>query len=729
MRSYFTTLFAGSAFGLFLIASHSAAVEQSLTSPRARAAAEAAAAAPAGSAAAAMPVAPSRIIVKYRENPQSATPEAAAPGVAASAAQVGGVTVQSTAPAAGNSQIITLDRPVSDEQLRAIAESIARNPNVEYAEPERIMRAQQVNDPRFGEQWDFHQAVTGIRVSPAWGQSTGKGVVVAVIDTGIRNHADIAAHLVTGFDFISNPSTSNDGDGRDSDATDPGDWCVSDAVPMSSWHGLHVAGTISAITNNNLGVAGIARDAQILPVRVLGQCGGSNIDISAAILWAAGIPVPGVPLNPNPARVINLSLGGAGPCGQRYTDVIRQVRQRRVTVVVSAGNSDSDVSGFSPANCEGVISVAATNRQGARSYFGGPGRGSNYGTAVKIAAPGGETYLDPNNGILSTLNDGIRGPGADSYEAYQGTSMAAPHVAGVIALMYEVNPTITPDEILSILQRTSQPFPAVASRQCDTKSCGAGIIDAAAAVAEAAKTSSQGRPTATAGFSLAAGAPAPTGWSQPRQVIAPEGYVDQDGIWPSPRVRVCWEPGSNSFTVEKGWVKDAVETTIEQNSPVRFQSWGECGPQDLGIRIRIADEHPRSQVGRQWTRDPNNPLRFVTNAFGQRIEQPTPMVLNFTFDDSFQFCQPEREHCIRAIGVHEFLHALGFLHEQLRADAPADCRARFAHSADFPGYRPIHATQDYDADSHVNYCANMYRRPIRLSVGDTSVLQRFYAVQ
>lgn len=480
---------AAMALAVLLASLQAFAVEPSPTSPRARAAAEAAAADPAAAAAAA-PGAPSRIIVKYREGPQAATPEAAAPDIAATA-RAGGVQVQSVSPAAGNAQVLTLDRPVSEQELQNIVESIRSNPNVEYVEPERIMRAQQVDDPRFPEQWHYQMPKVSINLPSAWQRASGRGVVVAVVDTGIRRHADIASQLLPGYDFISDPGRSNDGDGRDDDPTDPGDWCPTDAVPMSSWHGLHVGGTIAAITNNNLGVAGVARDANILPVRVLGQCGGSNIDIAAGMLWAAGISVPGVPSNPNPARVINLSLGGAGPCGPRYADAIRQIRQRGVTVVVAAGNSDSDAGGFSPANCEGVISVAATNREGARAYFGGPGRGSNFGSVVKIAAPGGETFATAANGILSTLNDGVRGPGADSYEAYQGTSMAAPHVAGIVALMYEANPSITPDEVLSILQRTSQPFPKVASRQCDTKICGAGIVDADAAVAEAQKAKPQ----------------------------------------------------------------------------------------------------------------------------------------------------------------------------------------------------------------------------------------------
>jgi serine protease len=167
-------------------------------------------------------------------------------------------------------------------------------------------------------------------------------------------------------------------------------------------------------------------------------------------------------------------------------------------VVVAAGNSDADAANFAPANCDGVITVAATNRKGSRAYFGGPNRGSNYGAIVKIAAPGGETFALDGDGILSTLNAGTRSPGPDSYEYYQGTSMATPHVAAVVSLLYQLRPSITPDEILSVLQSTSQPFPRVTSRQCTLTTCGAGIVDAAAALDHLRRL-----PAAAAGAALA----------------------------------------------------------------------------------------------------------------------------------------------------------------------------------------------------------------------------------
>src|SRR5690606_31257016 len=150
----------------------------------------------------------------------------------------------------------------------------------------------------------------------------GNGVVVAVLDTGITRHGDLDANVLPGYDFISDAGKANDGDGRDNDPSDPGDWVTLNQCPggnraeNSSWHGTHVAGTIAAVTNNAKGVAGTAFGARILPVRVLGTCGGYDSDIADAIVWAAGGSVSGVPTNANPAEVINLSLGGGGACGR-----------------------------------------------------------------------------------------------------------------------------------------------------------------------------------------------------------------------------------------------------------------------------------------------------------------------------------------------------------------------------------------------------------------------------
>jgi serine protease len=360
---------------------------------------------------------------------------------------------------------------------------------VEYAEPDTMMQALSTpNDPLYNQQWDLFETIGGINVPTAWDLSTGSGVIVAVIDTGKTSHPDLNAQWVGGYDFISSASVARDGGGRDSDPTDPGDWynageCGSSTGSSSSWHGTHVAGTIAGVGNNSTGIAGIAYNAKILPVRVLGKCGGSTSDIIDAITWASGGSVAGVPANTNVAKVINLSLGGSGSCSTAMRNAINAAVNRGTTVVVAAGNSNANASGFSPANCPNVITVAATNRAGSRAFY------SNYGATVEISAPGGEVRLasdpagsrtTPQNGILSTLNNGTTTIGTPNYWTYMGTSMAAPHVAGVVALMKSKNPSLTPAQILSKLQSTARALPGTCSG-----GCGAGIVNAAAAVAAA----------------------------------------------------------------------------------------------------------------------------------------------------------------------------------------------------------------------------------------------------
>jgi len=301
-------------------------------------------------------------------------------------------------------------------------------------------------------------------------------VHVAVLDTGYRPHADLTKQFVGGHDFITDAAIAADGDGRDGDATDPGDATGAgecgkgEPAYQSSWHGTQVAGSIAVSTGNGVGVAGVAFNAKIVPLRVLGKCGGYSSDIADAIIWASGGIVGGIAQNDRPARVINMSLGGGGPCDRTMQDAIDSARSRGAVVVVAAGNENADARNSTPANCAGVITVVATDRAGGRAYY------SNFGEAVDIAAPGGDVR-SAGGGILPTLNSGATGPRTDSYGFYQGTSMAAPQVAGVVALMLSRNPALTPDQIEDTLKSTARAFPSSCAN------CVAGIVDAAAAVA------------------------------------------------------------------------------------------------------------------------------------------------------------------------------------------------------------------------------------------------------
>jgi serine protease len=428
-----------------------------------------------------------RIIVKYKD----AVP-AAKGGLARAAAVTGdrkakldragqqfGMTVRESHVISTGAQVFKLNGKRRLEDVHALAaEMMARDPSIEYAEPDRIMtHMATANDPMYSQQWHYTDSVGGLRLPTAWDKSTGSGVVVAVIDTGYRPHTDLSGQLLQGYDFITDTFIANDGNGRDSDASDPGDAIAvgecgggqPTRAQNSSWHGTHVAGTVAARTNNSVGVAGVAYNAKIVPVRVLGKCGGYTSDIADAITWSSGGSVSGVPANANKARVLNLSLGGTGSCDTTTQNAINGARSRGAVVVVAAGNDAMNVSNASPANCSGVVAVAATGKTGGRASY------SNYGTLIDVAAPGG----DGSYSVISTLNSGTNAPASDNYAGYQGTSMATPHVAGVAALMLSVKSTLTPDQVESTLKSTTRAFPASCS------GCGTGIVDATAAVNEA----------------------------------------------------------------------------------------------------------------------------------------------------------------------------------------------------------------------------------------------------
>ena len=413
-----------------------------------------------------------RFIVKYRDGSTAqADPAAVDTALRAAAGKLtvsgGGkqLRVEHLRRMAQGADVVRASRKLDRADAESLMRQIAADPNVEFVEVDRLNRVFWTpNDPRFSEQYGFGSGAGGIRATTAWDTSKGAGAVVAVLDTGIVDHSDLDANILPGYDFISDATVGGDGDGRDNDPSDPGDF---EGPYASSWHGTHVAGTVAAVTDNGIGVAGTAPEAKVVPVRVLGRGGGYDSDIADAVIWASGGSVSGVPANANPAEVINLSLGGAGTCGSAMQSAINGAVGRGTTVVIAAGNSNANVSGFSPANCSNIIAVASNTSTGARSSF------SNYGAGITISAPG--------SGIVSTLNSGQTTPGSESYASYDGTSMAAPHVAGVVALIQSVSsPAKTPAEIKALLTSTARAFPSTPSQPI-----GAGIVDAAAAVAAA----------------------------------------------------------------------------------------------------------------------------------------------------------------------------------------------------------------------------------------------------
>lgn len=363
---------------------------------------------------------------------------------------------------ATGAEVVKANRALDRAQAESLMRQIAADPEVEYVEVDQLLQPSlEPSDTRYAEQWAYFEPAGGIRANQAWDRSNGSGVVVAVLDTGITDHSDLRSNIVAGYDMISDLTKAGDGDGRDADPSDPGDTY---GGRYSTWHGTHVTGTVAAVTNNALGVAGTAWGARVEPVRVLGRGGGFISDIADGIVWASGGSVSGVPANANPGEVINMSLGGSGSCASTFQIAIDAAVARGTTVVVAAGNNGLDVSGTQPANCKNVIAVGATDRNGARASF------SNWGTGIDLSAPGVN--------ILSTLNTGTTFPDSEGYGMMSGTSMSAPHVAGVVALMQAAAASpLTPASVESVLKTTARPLPVTCSY-----GCGAGIVDARAAV-------------------------------------------------------------------------------------------------------------------------------------------------------------------------------------------------------------------------------------------------------
>lgn len=425
-----------------------------------------------------------RFIITYRDAGRAVGANARSLGLS-KVKRAMGLSVQPLRVLGTGASLVRTDRKLDKAQTKRLINELMKDPNVRAVEVDRLYTPKLVpNDPGYADQWHYKDGPNGINAEPAWDLSTGEGVVVAVLDTGITAHSELDGQQVPGYDFIIDTEVSVDGDGRDADPSDPGDWhsgeCNIFGIPEdSSWHGTHVAGTVAAATNNGAGVAGVAFGAKVQPVRVLGKCGGYESDIIDAVTWASGGSVTGVPDNANPAEVINLSLGGSGACSVAEQAAYTAAAGRGTTVVVAAGNSGADAANYSPASCDDVITVSAVGPTGLADY-------SNFGSVVDVAAPGGSGVVPAEDNVLSTLNLGTQGPTTEGYAWYAGTSMAAPHVAGIVALMQSAAETPkTPAEIKKILENTAYAnggFPA----GCDYDApCGTGVVDARAAVAVA----------------------------------------------------------------------------------------------------------------------------------------------------------------------------------------------------------------------------------------------------
>lgn len=422
-----------------------------------------------------------RFIVRYRDEQNK--DDGQMMGIASTALEQSGAAPGDGEPGAGVSKVrdrsdgttvISTPETLGPEESKQFMQKLAESPDVESVEPDVIMQAFSTNDPKFDEEWHL-QKDPGINIEETWeaAGTRGEGQTIAVIDTGVTRHPDLEGNLVSGWDFISNPQAARDGDGRDPDPNDNGDWirpfqCRGNSRgKASSWHGSHVSGIAAGIADNGEGISGVAPEAKVQPLRVLGACGGYVSDIADAVIWASGGKVAGVPENKTPATVINMSLGGGGRCSQTYQKAISEARERGAVVVVAAGNENQDAGGVQPASCEGSLVVGASGSTGEFAGY------SNYGSAVDVVAPGGDKQVGP--AILSTVNSGQQSPVGPSYAAYEGTSMATPVVAGVVALMKAKNPDATPDQIEEALKSTAKPM------NC-RGGCGAGMINAKEAV-------------------------------------------------------------------------------------------------------------------------------------------------------------------------------------------------------------------------------------------------------
>jgi serine protease len=467
-----------------------------------------------------------RLIVKLRpsaDDRKSIQGQATGDGTANRISALGqrlGLAQRGSRSLGGDLSVLLLERPLSGTELGSALELLRTDPEVEFVEIDQRRRALALpTDPLYPDQWYLQAAEpAAVNFTAAWDLSTGTNdTVIAVLDTGVRfDHPDLGrsgvvpgGRLLAGHDFVSGESSSsfasaNDGDGWDTDPSDPGDWVSASEAASgslarceetgSSWHGTRVAGIVGAMSDNMEGIAGGTWNAPILPVRVLGKCGGYDSDIIAAMRWAAGLNLPGAPLNPTPAKILNLSLGGSGKCTSSYQQVIGDLETAGVLVVAAAGNDHGPVD--SPANCPGVLAVAGLRHIGTKVGY------SSLGREVGISAPAGNCVnLGPPClfSLATTSNTGSTVPGFSTYTSSIGTSFAVPMVSAIAGLIHAVNSELSNSEIIGRIKSGARPFPAVdpaipvcpdldgSTLQCNctTTTCGAGMADAPGAISEA----------------------------------------------------------------------------------------------------------------------------------------------------------------------------------------------------------------------------------------------------